>query len=69
MTARLYDISRDRPAAELREWSDSDHRLGTLLEEERENWEAGQVAGKCAKVILLVVGTWVVVVGVMIVCK
>ena len=65
MTARLYDISRDRPAAELREWSDSDHRLGTLLEEERENWEAGQVAGKCAKVILLVGGCWLLVVGVL----
>ena len=65
MTARLYDISRDRPAVELREWSDSDHRLGTLLEEERENWEAGQVAGKCAKVILLVGGCWLLVVGVL----
>jgi hypothetical protein len=67
-TARVYDIERDRPAPELREWSDTDPRVAMLLmdyEREAERTERRELVRKLAKGLLLAGGCWLVAVGVL----
>jgi hypothetical protein len=68
VNGRVYDIQRDRPAPEPKEWGDTDQRTAMLLmdyEREQERTERRELVRKLGKALLLAGGCWLLAIGVL----